>query len=68
MEKIWAEMKTIGQRSFNVDDPAALLKLVKTDPKYRFKSREELIQTAEAALARAKAELPKWFGTFQWRP
>jgi len=68
MEKIWAEMKTIGQRSFNVDDPAALLKLVKTDPKYRFKSREELIQTAEAALARAKAELPKWFGNLPMAP
>ena len=39
IEKITAEMKTIGKRSFNTEDPAALLKLVTTDPKYRFKNR-----------------------------
>jgi uncharacterized protein (DUF885 family) len=58
---IQAEMRTIGERSFGVSDPAALLKLVRTDPKYRFKSRDELIKTAESAIARAKAALPKWF-------
>lgn len=62
MEKITAEMREIGKRSFNTEDPAALLKLVTTDPKYRFKSRDELIKTAESAVARAKEELPKWFG------
>ena len=62
MATIQAEMKTIGQRGFGTDDPIALIKLVKADPKYRFKSREELIATAEASLARAKAALPKWFG------
>jgi uncharacterized protein (DUF885 family) len=68
MAKIQAEMKDIGRRSFGTDDPIALLKLVKTDPKYRFKSREELIATAEASLARAKAALPKWFGTVPAAP
>jgi uncharacterized protein (DUF885 family) len=68
MEKITAEMKTIGQRSFNTADPVALLKLVTTDPKYRFKSREELIKTAESAVARAKDALPKWFGILPMAP
>jgi len=68
MEKITAEMKTIGERSFNTADPAALLKLVTTDPKYRFKSREELIKTAESAVARAKEALPKWFGLIPMAP
>ena len=68
MEKITAEMKTIGQRSFNTADPAALLKLVTTDPKYRFKSRDELIKTAESAVARAKDALPKWFGLLPMAP
>src|SRR5204863_8753971 len=58
MEKITAEMKTIGKRSFGTEDPAALLKLVTTDPKYRFKDRDDLIKTAESAVARAKAALP----------
>ena len=68
MDKITAEMKTIGRRSFNTDDPAALLKLVTTDPKYRFKSRDELIKTAESAVARAKDALPKWFGLVPMAP
>jgi uncharacterized protein (DUF885 family) len=68
MEKITAEMKTIGRRSFNTDDPVALIKLVTTDPKYRFKSRDELIKTAESAVARAKAALPQWFGILPMSP
>jgi uncharacterized protein (DUF885 family) len=68
MEKITAEMKEVGRRSFNIDDPAALLKLVTTDPKYRFKSRDELIKTAESAVARAKAALPQWFGIVPMAP
>ena len=62
MEKIQAEMKEVGKRAFGLEDPKAILTLVKTDPKYRFKSREELIKAAESAVARAKAEVPKWFG------
>jgi uncharacterized protein (DUF885 family) len=68
MEKITAEMRAIGRRSFNVEDPAALLKLITTDPKYRFKSRDELIKTAESAVARAKAALPGWFGILPAAP
>jgi uncharacterized protein (DUF885 family) len=62
MKKIREEMTTIGRRSFGVEDPQALLKLVRTDPKYRFKSRDELIKTAESAVARAKNSVPNWFG------
>lgn len=65
---IQAEMRTIGERSFGVSDPLALLKLVRSDAKYRFKSREELIRTAEDAIARAKAALPKWFGLIPMAP
>lgn len=62
MAKIQAEMREIGQRSFGVDDPQKLLALVKTNPKYRFQSRAELIKVAEDAVARAKAAAPNWFG------
>jgi len=62
MEKIRAEMKIIGRRSFNREDPGELLKLVSTDPKYRFNNRKELIQYAEAAVERAHQALPKAFG------
>lgn len=68
MDKIQAEMRKIGARSFNTSDPIALLKLVRTDPKYRFKSREELIKYAEAAIERAKQALPKAFGRIPSAP
>ena len=61
MDKVQTEMREIGGRGFGVEDPQALLKLVKSDPKYRFKSREELIKTAEASVARAKAAVPNSF-------
>jgi uncharacterized protein (DUF885 family) len=68
MAKIQAEMRQIGERSFKVADPIALLKLVRTDPKYRFKSRDELIKYAEAAVARAKQALPKAFNRIPSAP
>jgi uncharacterized protein (DUF885 family) len=68
MEKILGEMRTIGARSFGTSDPAKLLILVKNDPKYRFKSREELIGYAQAAIDRAKAALPKDFGRLPKAP
>ena len=61
METIQAEMRAIGKRSFGVEDPQKLIALVKTDPKYRFKSREELIKYAESAVERAKQAVPKFF-------
>jgi uncharacterized protein (DUF885 family) len=65
---IQKEMAEIGGRSFGTSDPAAVLKIVTTNPTYRFKSRDELIGTAEAAIARAKAALPKWFGILPMAP
>jgi uncharacterized protein (DUF885 family) len=41
---------------------------VKTDPKYRFKSRDELIKYAEAAVRRAKNAMPKAFGNVPSAP
>ena len=68
MAKIQAEMRQIGERGFKVSDPIALLKLVRSDPKYRFKNRDELIKYAEAAIARAKQALPKAFNRIPSAP
>lgn len=62
MDRVMAEVSEIGGRSFNESDPLVLLKRVKTDPKYLFSSRQEMVDYAVAALARAKAALPEWFG------
>ena len=61
MDRVMAEMSDIGARSFGESDPLTLLRLVKTDPKYLFSSRREMVAYAEAALARARAALPGWF-------
>jgi uncharacterized protein (DUF885 family) len=68
MQRILAEISEIGQRNFGENDPIALLRLVKTDPQYLFQSREEMIAYAEAALARAEAQMPLWFGRLPKAP
>jgi uncharacterized protein (DUF885 family) len=62
MSRIESEMSTIGERSFGTSDVPALMERLRSDPQYRFKSREEIIRTAGAAVARAKAAIPRWFG------
>jgi len=57
-----AEMKTIGERSFNAGDVPRLLERVRVDKKYLFKSRDDLIGYSQAALARAKGAMHDWFG------
>jgi uncharacterized protein (DUF885 family) len=61
-ERLVAEMKAIGERSFGTTDVPALLARLRSDPQYRFKSREEKIAYSQAALARAKAAVPTVFG------
>jgi len=61
MESILAEIAEIGQRSFDESDPIVLLRLVRTDPQYLFTTREEMVSYAEAAVARAEAQMSKWF-------
>lgn len=68
MDIIQAEMREIGERSFGVSDPTELLNRVKTDPKYRFESREELIAYAESAVERARLAMPRAFGRIPKAP
>ncbi len=62
MELLTKEMQAIAERSFQTKDVPALLQRLRTDPKYLFKNREELIAYSQAALSRAKTAAPKWFG------
>jgi uncharacterized protein (DUF885 family) len=61
-DKLTAEMKAIGERAFGTSDVPKLLQTVRTDKKYLFKSRADLIAYSESALARAKAAMHDWFG------
>jgi uncharacterized protein (DUF885 family) len=62
IEALATEMRAIAEQSFKTSDVPALLKRLRTDPQYRFKSRDELVAYSQAALARAKAAAPQWFG------
>jgi uncharacterized protein (DUF885 family) len=62
VERLDAEMKAIGQRSFANGDVPSLLQHARTEKRYLFKSPEELIARSQAALARAKAKIHDYFG------
>jgi uncharacterized protein (DUF885 family) len=62
VDGLMGEMGTIAERSFHTSDVKALLERLRTDRQYLFKSRQELIDYSAAALARAKAAAPNWFG------
>jgi uncharacterized protein (DUF885 family) len=61
-------MREIGQRGFGTSDPAVLLAMVKSDPKYRFADRAALVAYAEAAVDRARIALPQTFGRIPTAP
>jgi uncharacterized protein (DUF885 family) len=61
MERLLAEMKAIGRRSFGTDDVPTLMRRLRTDTQYHFKSREDLLAYSRAALARARAAAPRAF-------
>jgi len=62
MAAIEAAARPIAQRSFGTSDLPALYERLRTDSSFTFRDRQEVIRAAEAAVARAKAAMPKWFG------
>jgi uncharacterized protein (DUF885 family) len=62
IDGLMGEMRAIAERSFNTSDVPALLERLRTDRRHLFRSRQELIDYSTAALARAKAAAPAWFG------
>ena len=62
LEVIMEQISELGERSLGTGDPDEILRIVKEDPQYRFESREQMIQYAEDAVARAEEALPDWFG------
>lgn len=62
VDALMAEMRGIAERSFRTTDVPALLNRVRTQRQYMFRDRRDLIAYTEAAVARAKAAAPQWFG------
>jgi uncharacterized protein (DUF885 family) len=56
------EMRAIARRSFKTGDVGRLLDRLRTAPAFTFRSRSAMLAGARAAVLRAKAAMPAWFG------
>lgn len=59
---IRAEMQEIARRSFGSDDVGAVLERLRSDTAFTFRTRQEMIDYAQAAVDRARLAVPDWFG------
>ena len=57
-----AEMRNIAIRSFGTSDVSRLLVRLRNDTAFTFHTREEMLERARDALARARVVIPRWFG------
>lgn len=62
IEQLQGEMRTIAARSFAGESLSTLLPKLRTDPRYTFRTSQEIIDSAGAVVARGKATMGKWFG------
>jgi uncharacterized protein (DUF885 family) len=61
-DELAAEIKAIGLKLFKSENVPVILESARTNPAFKFKSREEKIAYSQAALQRAKEAVPGWFG------
>jgi uncharacterized protein (DUF885 family) len=66
--RIDAEFEELGGRVLNAPSRSATLVRLRTDPELHFSTAAEVRATAEAALARANAAIPGWFGRLPIAP
>jgi len=62
MALIEEEMRTISERSFGGESIETLLPRLNADPRYAYRTSQEIIDTSAAVIARARAAMPQWFG------
>ncbi|MEV5713948.1 DUF885 domain-containing protein [Amycolatopsis mediterranei] len=62
IEALAVEYRELGLKVYGTDDLAEIFTRLRTDPALRWRSADELLETARTAVARAAAEAPQWFG------
>ncbi|HWC83704.1 MAG TPA: DUF885 domain-containing protein [Pseudonocardiaceae bacterium] len=62
IDSLAREYAEIGRRVFGTDDLQEIFRRLRTDPALRWDSGEELLAAARAAIERAEAAAPGWFG------
>ncbi|MBB4682824.1 DUF885 domain-containing protein [Amycolatopsis jiangsuensis] len=62
------QYRALGERVFGTRELPEIFERLRTDPKLRWTSAEELLETARAAITRAEEEAPNWFGQIPRHP
>jgi len=62
MDRIQTEMREIAERLFGTDDLKEALRRAR-EPRFTFRSEDEILAYARAAVERGRAAVPEWFGT-----
>jgi len=62
VRRIRGEIAALGQKVFGTSDVGAIQARLRNDPALHFRTREEVLETARASLARARAAQRKAFG------
>jgi uncharacterized protein (DUF885 family) len=62
VEALHAEMSALAQRRFGKAPLPDLLRRLREDPALRFSGKEEILDVTRAAIERATAAAPRWFG------
>jgi uncharacterized protein (DUF885 family) len=65
---VQGELRAISARRFGNEPLDALFERLRSDPAYRFRDGEEVMEQARRALARAEAALPRAFGLLPSKP
>lgn len=62
IEELAAEFAPIGDRLFGTSTTTEIFDHLRSDPKLRFETSEEMLESARSTVRRAEQEAPKWFG------
>jgi uncharacterized protein (DUF885 family) len=62
MAAIRKEMLALAERSFGTSDLRSLLRRLREDTAFTYRTREEIVAASAAAIERARIASPKWFG------
>lgn len=68
LEALKARMREIAISSLNTSDVARLLERLRRDTAFTFRTRDEMLAHARAALVRAHEAMPAWFGRLPRAP
>ncbi|MBB2935408.1 uncharacterized protein (DUF885 family) [Amycolatopsis bartoniae] len=68
IEELAGEYAVLGSRVFGTAELPEIFERLRTDPELRWRDEDELLESARAAISRAEAASPQWFGRIPPHP